>query len=329
MSHAIKSILLGLLVFLVYAGTANAAVGKRDWPNWRQWSQTDFSKHLVSASEFSDGGPGKDGIPAIDDPNFVAVQNMDLDPRSPMVVVEIDEIARAYPLSILIWHEIVNDEIAGQPITVTFCPLCNAAIVFDRRVDGQVTSFGVTGILRKSDLVMYDRATQSWWQQFTGRAIVGTQIGKTLVRLPAQLISFSEFKQAYPDGEVLIPPLPATRPYGRNPYVNYDTKGRPFDVFVKVPRGFSKMDRVVVVGNQAWKMTSIAKAGTITQGDLRLRWQAGQASALDTARMADGRDVGSIVVERQTPAGEWQLIVYDVTFAFVFAAFQPKGKWHR
>ncbi|VAV89585.1 hypothetical protein MNBD_ALPHA06-2038, partial [hydrothermal vent metagenome] len=255
MSRYLKTILPFLLLLLLWAGAANAGFGKKDWPNRQQWQKTDFSTYLVPASEFTDGGPGKDGIPAIDNPNFEPVQNMDLDPRSPVIVVEIEGFARAYPLSILIWHEIVNDEIAGHPITVTFCPLCNASVVFDRVVDGQVTSFGVTGILRKSDMIMYDRATQSWWQQFTGRAIVGAQSGKKLTRRPAQLIAFSEFKQAYPTGQVLVPPLPITRPYGRNPYVDYDSKGRPFNVFVTVPRGFSKMDRVVVVGNQAWKMS--------------------------------------------------------------------------
>jgi len=150
---------------------------------WRgEWPRTDFSKRTVALDEIDSGGPPKDGIPAIDRPRFVTPAEARgwLDPREPVIVLELNGETRAYPLQILMFHEIVNDTVGGQPVTVTFCPLCNASIVFDRRVGGAVLDFGTTGKLRKSDLVMYDRQSESWWQQFTGKGIVGRHAGATL-----------------------------------------------------------------------------------------------------------------------------------------------------
>jgi len=185
----------------------------------------------VDLSEIQSGGPPKDGIPAIDNPKFVDTAGATtwLDPREPVIVVSIGSKARAYPLEILIYHEIVNDELAGVPISVTFCPLCNASIVFDRRVKGRVLDFGTTGRLRKSDLVMYDRQTETWWQQFTGQAIVGDLVKTVLKRVPASIVAFADYAKAYPAGEVLSRDTGHSRPYGHNPYRGYDRIGdRPF-----------------------------------------------------------------------------------------------------
>jgi hypothetical protein len=136
--------------------------------------KTDFRKRRVPLAEFRSGGPPKDGIPSIDSPRFLAVGEVDfLRPNEPVIELIVNGHARAYPIQILIWHEIVNDRVAGTPAAVTFCPLCNTALVFDRRVKGDVLDFGTTGKLRHSDLVMYDRQSESWWQQFGGDALVG------------------------------------------------------------------------------------------------------------------------------------------------------------
>ena len=145
-------IITGFAVLL--APMANAQNG---WPNRHDWPQTDFSKFSIPASEFTPGGPRKDGIRAIERPQFKSISDVSYRGREPVIALEVDGVAKAYPLSILMWHEIANDTIAGRPVAVTFCPLCNAAIVYERTVDGVETTFGVTGILRKSDLVMYDR----------------------------------------------------------------------------------------------------------------------------------------------------------------------------
>ncbi len=213
---------------------------------WR----TDFSKHSVPLSEISSGGPGKDGIPPIDEPKFISADEAAayLGDRKPVVAVEVNGEAKAYPIEILVWHEIVNDTIGGVPVTVTFCPLCNTAIAFDRRLDGTTYDFGVSGNLRYSDLVMYDRQTESWWQQITGRAIVGELTGKKLTAIPAAMVSFADFRSTHPKGQVLSRDTGFLKPYGRNPYLGYDDISRsPFLFFEEVDGRLPAMERVVTV----------------------------------------------------------------------------------
>ena len=187
--------------------------------------ETDFTQHSVPLSEFIGGGPQKDGIPSIDDPKFVSEAEGDkfLDGGESVAVLDIDGVARAYPLQILTSHEIVNDEIAGRPVAVTFCPLCNSTVAFDRVLDGEAVEFGTTGNLRLSDLVMYDRKTETWWQQLTAEGIVGELTGTKLEVLPSQILSWGEFKKQHPEGEVLSLDTGFDRPYGSNPYTGYDT----------------------------------------------------------------------------------------------------------
>ena len=185
---------------------------------------TDFTRHAVPLGEIISGGPGKDGIPAIDRPAFLPIERVDfLLDREPVIAFGIDDDWRAYPIQILIWHEIVNDEVAGQPVTITFCPLCHTAIAFDRTLNGRTLDFGTTGNLRNSDLVMYDRQTESWWQQATGQAIVGELTGSQLTFLPSQLISWEQFKALHPAGTVLSRETGHPRDYDRNPYPGYDS----------------------------------------------------------------------------------------------------------
>ncbi len=165
-----RLILPALAVLLVFGGTAHAL---DLWSN--EWPVTDFENRSIELDEILSGGPPKDGIPSIDDPVFVPAATMDdLPDLEPVISVVVDGEARAYPLRILMWHEIVNDTVNGMPLTITFCPLCNTGIVFEREIDGVVYDFGTTGKLRNSDLVMYDRQTESWWQQFLGLPSWGT-----------------------------------------------------------------------------------------------------------------------------------------------------------
>ena len=176
------------------------------------------------------GGPPRDGIPAVDNPRHVTVEEASgwLDPGEPVIAVELGGEVRAYPLQILIWHEIANDELGGMPISVTFCPLCNSAIVFDRRFGGDVLDFGTTGRLRLSDLVMYDRQTETWWQQLTGTGLIGEHAGGELVRLPATIVAWRDFRAAFPAATVLSRDTGHSRPYGSNPYSGYDSLTQPF-----------------------------------------------------------------------------------------------------
>ena len=318
--------LLALITALI-VGLIGVAAAQADPARWkREGWKTDFSRKTIDYKEILSGGPPKDGIPSIDKPRFTEIAKVDDIPgQEPVIGLEIAGDARAYPLRVLMWHEIVNDTVGGKPVTVTFCPLCNSAIVFAREIDGQLLDFGTTGKLRNSDLVMYDRQTESWWQQFTGEAIAGTLVGKSLTMLPARLESFAQFKERHPKGRVLIPNDPGVRPYGRNPYAGYDTAARPFLYSGAMPEGINPMARVVAV-RRGGKAIAVAMAllrdkKQLEIGGVRLTWRAGQASAVDTREIAKGRDVGTVaasVAGRDVP--------YDVTFAFVFHAFHPNEK---
>lgn len=215
---SILSVLIVTFSVMLVDAQAQLFAPTRDWPN------TDFDNSIVELSEVISGGVPKDGIPAVDAPRFVSAESAKvwLKPTEPVIVLDILGKAKAYPLQVLIWHEIVNDELNGRYVAVTFCPLCNASIVFDRNLDGTILDFGTTGRLRNSDLVMYDRQTESWWQQITGQGIVGDFAGVYLDRLPAQIVSFEQFAGAYPDAEVLSRDTGFHRSYGKNPYRGYD-----------------------------------------------------------------------------------------------------------
>jgi len=265
---------------------------------------TNWALHRIDYAEVLSGGPPRDGIPSIDQPQFITQEEARtwLADNEPVIALEIDGDARAYPLQILTWHEIVNDTIGGVPVSVTFCPLCNSALVFERTVGGEVLEFGTSGLLRNSDLIMYDRTTESLWQQFTGEAIVGDLVGTQLTFVPAQVIGFGDFETAYPAGVVLSRETGFARNYGANPYVGYDTIGQnPFLYNGPVDGRLPAMARVVTVSfddlDVAYPYTSLETAGVIndTQGDhaLVVLYAPGTASALDAAVIAEGQDVGA------------------------------------
>jgi len=273
-----------------------------------EFPKTDFSKHSVPYREILSGGPPRDGIPAIDHPRFVTVleANSWLRPQEPVILVELAGEAKAYPLQILVWHEIVNDVVGGVPVVVTWCPLCNTGIVFRREVDGQVLDFGTTGRLRFSNLIMYDRQTESWWQQATGEAIVGQMTGKQLELLPANLISWQDFKETHPRGHVLSRETGYSRPYGINPYLGYDDVGR-FPLLYQgptVPGKLPAMARVVTVDLHgeavAYPYDVLARLrvvnDTVGGQPIVVFWRKGTASPLDASAVAEGKDVGSATV---------------------------------
>lgn len=266
---------------------------------------TDFSRHTVPYSEIFSGGPPKDGIPAIDSPTFVSVAEANdwLRLQEPVVLVQVGDDARAYPLQILTWHEIVNDTVGGLPLSVTFCPLCNTAIAFKRTLDGRLLDFGTTGRLRFSNLIMYDRQTESWWQQAEGKAIAGELAGRQLAFYPATIISWVEFREAYPDGEVLSRETGFGRDYGRNPYAGYDDVNQSPFLYrgPETPGTLPPMARVLTVEQNgeavAYPYDVLAQVQVVNDEvggrPVVVLWQSGVASALDSSAIAQGRDVGS------------------------------------
>ena len=276
---------------------AVAGISTRGW-------RTDFSRHTVPYSEILSGGPPRDGIPPLDDPRFASHQDVSvwLGDEEPVIAFEISGDPRAYPLQIMTWHEIVNDVVGGVPIAVTFCPLCNSAVVFDRRLDGAVYDFGTSGKLRHSDLIMWDRQTETWWQQFTGDGIVGDLAGKRLKFLPATIVAYADFKAAHPEGKVLSRDTGFSRDYGNNPYAGYDRADSSPFLFDGSPDGrLLPMERVVSVAaggvDVAFPYSVLEKEGvasyTAGDQDLVVFFKSGTRSALDLRSIKHSRDVGS------------------------------------
>ncbi len=273
-------------------------------PYSMEWPYTDFNRTLVDLSEIQSGGPPKDGIPPIDQPKFddTGTASEWIDPREPVIVVTLNGETKAYPLQILTWHEIVNDTVGGVPISVTFCPLCNASIVFDRRLDGRVLDFGTTGKLRKSDLVMWDRQTESWWQQFSGRGIVGEMSGKVLERVPASIVAFEDFRRAYPRAPVLSRRTGHVRAYGNNPYRGYDRiDDQPFLFFDPVDERLPPMERVLNVSvadtHRLYPFSLLKKRpvinDTVADVPVVVFSRMGTLSVLDASEIKNSRTVAS------------------------------------
>ena len=269
---------------------------------------TDFKKSSINLDELLSGGPPRDGIPSIDKPHFVSVSQAGkwLDDREPVIAVNLNGEARAYPLQILMYHEIVNDVIADMPVAITFCPLCNASIVFDRTVgegdSKRVLDFGTTGRLRKSDLVMYDRQTESWWQQFTGKGIIGEYTDVSLPQIPSQIVSFAAFKESFGDSKVLSKNTGVIRPYGNNPYRGYDAiDNNPFLFRGDIDPRLPAMERILSIrieeGTHLIPLSPLLESPllnlTISEKPVAVFAASTAASALDAGRIADSRAVPS------------------------------------
>jgi len=250
-----------------------------------------------------------DGIPAIDEPSFVPVDEVGwLSDREPVIAIELEDEARAYPLQIMTWHEIVNDTVGGVPVAVTFCPLCNTAIAFERpTIDGEITTFGTSGKLINSNLLMYDRATESLWPQVTGVALTGPQKGRQLARVPVQIVSWADFAAAHPDADVLSRDTGHDRRYGENPYPGYDdVDNAPFLYEGEVDGRLAAVERVLGIeaGGDAvafpyFRLRQEAEGGlTVIEADVGGKpvvviWKQGTASALDDTEIAASKDVGA------------------------------------
>jgi hypothetical protein len=301
---------------------------------------TDFSRHCVHYSEILSGGPVRDGIPAITAPKFISVAAAEawIKPVEPVIYFQVGNDARAYPIQILIWHEIVNDTVGGVPVAITFCPLCDTAIAYERIVYGQMLSFGTTGRLRFSNLIMYDHETESWWQQATGEAIIGQFAGTQLASRPAAIVSWATFKAAHPNGQVLSRDTGFDRPYGENPYPGYDDitsspflyQGPP------LPGTLPPLARVLAVslGGSvvAYPFAVLQQVhvinDTVGGTNIVIFWTAGTSSPLDGDTTADGRDIGSATAYLRTLTGPpQQLLAFSYDSATILDQ-QTESQWN-
>ncbi len=313
------------------------------------WSNTDFCSYTIDYGEVLSGGVPRDGIPPVYPAgyiypdnisslggrtptyaiNYVSIEagNQIFADQAPVLSVVINDEARAYPLGVLTRHEIANTEIGGVPVAVTFCPLCNAGITFERVVNGQELHFGVSGFLRNSDLIMWDHETESWWQQATGEGIVGEFAGTALNFVTTSMVSWGDFKTAYPEGQVFLPVIgssgQAGQDYDYNPYSGYDSRGgNPFLFRGELDTRLEPTERVVGyrgdTTDKAYPFSALAETVVINDvvdgQPIAIFWQPGATSALDASSISNAREVGSATVFEPTlPDGTVLTFVGDGT----------------
>jgi hypothetical protein len=260
----------------------------------------------VALNDFLPGGPPRYGIAPLDRPRVASddAANRYLGKDEPVIAVALAGRARAYPIRIMLWHEIANDVLGGRPIAVTYCPLCNSGDVFERRLDGRTLRLGTTGLLRRSDLVMWDSATESWWQQFDGLALVGRFAGKRLRMLPAEVLSWSDFKRRYPHGDVLAQATGYERAYGTSPYPGHDSGAGPFGFNGdRVDRRLPSMERVLAVragGEMLAAPYSVLHRRPVVDTRVGhvpvvMLYEQQVLSPLDASSIDESRDVGTAV----------------------------------
>ena len=287
-------------------GDITAKLPLRLQPMAQSW-ETDFTKSTIDLEELLVGihAPDpRDVIPPIDDPVFTPVgETVWIEDREPGVLLEMGDDARFYPLAVLTRHEIVNDIVGGVPVAVTYCPLCNTAVTFDRHWEGQVLRLGVSGLLRHSDLVMWDDLTESLWQQITGEAIVGELAGAKLEVVPAAIVRWADFRETHPQGQALSSDQGFGIRYGSNPYEFYSSQSRPYGFFQgEIDERFPALERVVGVtletAAKAYPFSILAEQGVVNDeiGDRRVAvfWGAADtADALDAGDISEAAAVGS------------------------------------
>jgi hypothetical protein len=301
-------------------------------------ASTKLPAPLIDLNELRRGGPPPDGIPPIDNPVMIPAQQVDfLADTEPVVAIEVNGEARAYPIQILIWHEIANDTIGGIPVTVTYCPLCNSALAYDRRItrsdasNSQTTSanesndivldFGTSGLLYNSSLVMYDRQTETLWSHFTAQAIHGQLVGTQLVTIPVAMVSWGTWREAHPDSLVLSRETGYERDYGLNPYPGYDTtSGRPFLFQGEIDGRLTAMTRITGIALGGSQSPDAAQQSTqqTTQESTQVRTPAALAVPLVT--LQERQVIHTVLADQEIllwwiPGTNSALNLHDIVFS--------------
>jgi len=285
----------------------------------------DLKQALIPADQIVSGGPAKDGIPAIDQPQFVNATNADfLQPDDQVLGLQVQDIARAYPLRILNWHEVVNDQLEKEPVAITYCPLCGTGVAFDRRVNGKVLSFGVSGLLYNNDVLLYDRQTGSLWSQLMAQAISGPMKGQHLTRLAVTHSTWADWRKNHTATQVLTPETGNPRAYDRDPYAGYDSSTEIMFPLRFRSAGFHPKERVlgVTMGSKskAYPFVELAKTnGVVTDRlagkavTIRFDQRAGRATVHD----AGGMEIPAVV-------GYWfAWYAFHPETAIFYVAVQP------
>jgi len=286
--------------------------------------KTDTTKTEINLSELSIVLPRR-SFQVLNYPKFAYKEEglKSFFPLEPVIAVQIDGKAKAYPLNMLSIHEIANDTLSTIPILATFCPLCNSGIVYDRRLthkgENHLLDFEVSGMLRKSDMVMADKQTETWWQQLEGKAIVGELAGAELKVVPSLILSVKDFFDRYPNGKILSKSIgikDAEESYGINYYKNYDkSNGKPYERFFdpnQIDKRLPAMERVVDVRSfgefKIYPFSLIAKKGVINDEfnskNIVLFYKPGLVSVLDEKDITQSKDLGTVTVFNSVIEGE-------------------------
>lgn len=335
-----KSKIIFLAIFFLEITTSFAQIqNKKNLPfTWI----TDTINTSVPLSEIQIVLP-KGSFSTLDAPKFVGKEEglTIFFKNEPVIAVEINGSAKAYSLNVLTMHEIANDQLGGESILATYCPLCNSGIVYNRNVNingkTEILEFEASGMLRNSDMVMLDRKTETLWQQLTGTAIVGTYNETQLETIPSIIISVEEFFMRYPFGEIMSKDtgFDSEKYYGKNPYIGYDTRDNPREKFFnshKVDQRLPAMERVVDIEDDGdykiYTFTTAAKKGVINDTfknkPIVLFYQEGAVSILDTEQISESKNVGSVTVFNSIVDGE-KLTFFKNQSGFVDN--QTKSTW--
>lgn len=314
LAHAYRAILGAVVFAALVAIPADAQRRRIDPETWRveQGWTTDWSNYVVHPDSLTITGD-RDRIPALDDPTFETIASASrwLGDREPVAVVSIAGDVRAYPVQILMHHDAVNDVVGGTPVLVSFCILCGSALAYDRRIDGDTLSFSYAGALNNSNLVVYDRTTETLWGQIIGTGLVGEYAGRRLDFIPAPVMSFREYRENYPEGRVLSRETGFDRPYGEGRLTDYETSGPIARLFRReADQRLPAKERVMVIEDGAdavavpYSALSEEKVIATEVGgeEYVILWGPGTAT-IYSERTADGRDVGAAVAYRPTVDG--------------------------
>ncbi len=274
----------------------------------------DLSDSIININDIHQGGPPRDGIPSISNPEFISVNQVDYLKEDDIIIgVVRGDTVKAYPTRILIWHEIVNDTVEGEPIVVTYCPLCGTSMVFSRSIGGQVREFGVSGLLYQSDVLMYDRESESLWSQLEMKAVSGEETGEVLKWLPSEYMTWKSWRDKYPHGEVLSIQTGYNRNYGGNAYGGYFASDR---TMFPVPEYRRELPNKALI------------IGVIVDGEA-IAFPIDQFSSSETyiINIASSRIQISYEKERKHPFvrnGRGETIPYVISFWFAWQAFYPE-----
>ncbi len=316
---AIALIVTGIFIFNNQFETDNT-MANTDFDEGEIKVTADGTKYIIDPDKIISGGPPKDGIPSIDNPKFVSVEEADqwIQDNELVLALVYKGVKRVYPLQIMVWHEIVNDDIAGDPILITYCPLCGSGIAYERKIEGETVEFGTSGKLFNSNLVMYDRKTDTYWSQIDGKAIVGELTGMELKEISVDTVVWRDWKKAHPDSEVLSQDTGFDRQYGRDPYGSYYEDS--FLIFPVEGRDDRVHPKTVVFGIEidgkfkAYGEEDLKKAGAIED-------------EFSGIKLKIERDAAGIVKVTNLDTGEE--VVKERDFWFAWYAFHPDTELYK